>query len=499
MSENHDMSTGRAGDSRVRSLGLALVAGALPALSFPEPSLWWLAWFGLVPAMVHVAAAPTPRAGALRGWFVGAGYLLALTHWLTPNLGPGVVVGPLLLGLFWMPWGALTRRALSGSLDARRLALWMPVVASAWLVTESLRSWDRLGGPWGLLGASQWNGSPLLPLASLGGVWLISFVLVAINLGVARVFRAQGERRPRLVAVLMTLVVVAGALAAGSATGDPVTRGSVTIAGVQPGPDLGAVDRLESGIELTRELEAARPDLVVWGESSVGIGLQPDRSTIDRLAALSLEVEAPLLVNVDARRGEGGIFKSSVFLDEEGERGSYDKMRLVPFGEYIPLRFALGWLGSISEAADEDRRRGEGLELLAADGYSIGPLVCFESAFPDMARNLVERGADLIVVQSATTTFQESWAPEQHASLAAIRAVEVGRSVVHAALSGVSAIYGPSGELLVELPTSERGTYIAEVPLASGSTPYVRLGDWVLVVSWLLFGGAVIARRLQGS
>ena len=483
---------------RARSLGLALLAGALSALSFPEPNLWWLAWIGLVPAMLLVASAPTSHAAALRGWFGGVGYLLAATHWLTPKIGPGIVAGAFLLGLTWMPWGALTHRALRGSLYPRRLALWMPVVASAWLVTESLRSWDRLGGPWGLLGASQWRGSPLLSLASFGGVWLIGSVLVAINLGVARVLRPEGERRARIVTVLATLSVVAGAIAAGTATGDPTTQGSVTIGGVQPGPGLGAVDRFEREIDLTQELANVQLDLVVWGESSVGIGLQPDRSTIDRLAALSSEVGAPLLVNIDARRGEGGIYKSSVLLDAHGARGSYDKMRLVPFGEYIPLRFALEWLESISEAAEEDWRRGEGLELLGANGYSIGPLVCFESAFPDMTRNLAARGADLIVVQSATTTFQESWAPEQHASLAAVRAVEVGRPVVHATLSGVSAIYGPSGRLLVQLPTSKRGIYVAEVPLTSGRTLYVRWGDWVLIVSWLLLGVTTIARRLEG-
>jgi apolipoprotein N-acyltransferase len=482
---------------RLGSLGLAFVCGALPALSFPEPNLWWLAWVGLVPMTLLVGSARTRREGTMLGWFAGAGYLIGVTHWLTPKIGPGIVVSVFLLGLTWIPWSAATYRAFRGPLSLSRLVIWVPVVASAWVVGESLRSWERLGGPWGLLGTSQWRGPPLLALASLGGVWLVTFVLVAINTCVAGALRSGLKVRDGTRAAAAAVVVATAAVGVGMAIAAPESTTSLTIAGVQPGPGLDAGLRFERQIEMTRDLIAARPDLVVWGESSVGIGLRPDLTTIDRLAELSSDVGSPLLVNIDARRGEGGIYKSSVLLDGEEVKGSYDKMRLVPFGEYVPFRFALGWLTSVSEASEEDRERGDDLKLLTPDGYSIGSLVCFESAFPDMARNLTARGADLIVVQSATSTFQDSWAPEQHAALAAVRAVEVGRPVVHATLTGVSAVYGPSGDLLAEAPTSMRGTYVAEVPLTTGRTPYVRWGDWVLVVSWLLLGGAVIAGRLE--
>jgi apolipoprotein N-acyltransferase len=201
---------------------------------------------------------------------------------------------------------------------------------------------------------------------------------------------------------------------------------------------------------------------------------------------------APILINVDARRGERGIYKSSVLVAEDGVAGRYDKMRMVPFGEYIPLRPALGWLSGISDAASEDRRRGNELTTLDAGGLSIGPLVCFESSFPDLTRELARMGADVIVVQSATTTFQDSWAPEQHAALAAFRAVESGRPVVHATLSGVSTAYDADGRRILWVPTGARGTYVASVPLSRSPTPFVRLGDWIawgsaaVLVAWLL-------------
>ena len=148
-----------------------------------------------------------------------------------------------------------------------------------------------------------------------------------------------------------------------------------------------------------------------------------------RLAALSREVGADILVNVDARRSDRpGIYKSSVLVGPDGPTGDrYDKMRLVPFGEYIPARSLLGWATSVGKAAGEDRRQGtEQVVMDVGHGLRVGPMVCFESAFPDMSRHLAEDGAEVLVAQSSTSTFQRSWAPEQHASLAALRAAETG-------------------------------------------------------------------------
>jgi apolipoprotein N-acyltransferase len=114
-------------------------------------------------------------------------------------------------------------------------------------------------------------------------------------------------------------------------------------------------------------------------------------------------------------------------------------------------------------------------------GWSVGPLVCFESAFPDMSRQLTRRGAQLLLAQSATSTFQDSWAPEQHASLAAMRAAENGRPMVHATLTGVSAVYDADGSRIGEpLGTEERVAGVYDITLASGTTPFVRLGDWAV-------------------
>ncbi|MEV0412374.1 apolipoprotein N-acyltransferase [Streptomyces sp. NPDC050448] len=485
----------------------AAAAGALPCLAFPAPALWWFAYVALVPWMLLLRSAPTGRRAALEGWLGGAGFILAVHHWLLPSLHVFLLLVAALLGLLWIPWALLVREFLGGVPEPGRATAALFLVPAGWLLSELARSWQGLGGPWGLLGASQWQVPPALRLASVGGVWLVSLVVVAVNCGLVLLIAVPGARVPA-VAGVTGCAVLTGVVWLWAAR--PEVSGTLRVAVVQPGlvadgPDSAGL-RFAAGERLTRSLAGQPVDLVVWGESSVGADLaaRPDLSR--RLASLSAEVGAPLLVNVDARRPagtaaapvaapapqpEGGIYKSSVLIGPRGPTGDrYDKMRLVPFGEYIPARSLLGWATSVGKAAEEDRQRGRTpvvMGLPGRPGVRLGPLVCFESAFPDMSRRLTRDGAALLVAQSATSSFQHSWAPAQHASLAALRAAEDGRPVVHTTLTGISEVHGPSGERIgPALPTSASAAQVYEVPLARGTTFYVRFGDWPVGVALAL-------------
>ncbi|MCX5197527.1 apolipoprotein N-acyltransferase [Streptomyces sp. NBC_00249] len=461
----------------------AVAAGALPCLAFPAPALWWFAYVALVPWILLLRSAPTGRRAALEGWLGGAGFVVAVHHWLLPSLHVFLLPVAALLGLLWIPWALLVRELLGGVPAAGRACAALVLVPAGWLLSELARSWQGLGGPWGLLGASQWQVPPVLRLASVGGVWLVSLLVVAVNCALVLLVAAPGARVPAVAAL------TGGAVLTGVVwlwLPRPEVTGTLRVAVVQPGPVAEGTDsaerRFDVGERLTRTLVGSRPDLVVWGESSVGADLaaRPDLSR--RLAALAREVGAPLLVNVDARRTDRpGIYKSSVLVGPAGPTGDrYDKMRLVPFGEYVPARAVLGWATSVGRAAGEDRMRGAGPVVMdLPGGVRLGPLVCFESAFPDMSRHLTREGAGLLVAQSATSTFQTSWAPAQHASLAALRAAENGRPVVHATLTGVSVVHGPSGERIgAALATSASTAALYEVPTARGTTLFVRFGNW---------------------
>lgn len=489
----------------------AVTAGALPALAFPEPGLWWLAYGALVPWMLLVRTAPTGRRAALDGWLGGLGFMLAVHHWLMPSLHVFTVLLAGLLGLLWAPWGWLVRRMLGGRPSPRRTAVALAVVPSGWLMIETVRSFEGLGGPWGLLGASQWEVAPALRLASVGGVWLVTLLVVAVNTALAVLLTVSTARTVAVTGLAASAVAVTSAWLW---VPRPEQSGQARVAVVQPGV-FGGPDsverRFDHSEELTRSLAGRDVDLVVWGESSIGHDLTTRPDLAARIAVLSRQVGAEILVNVDASgtdaAGRTGIFKSAVLVGPNGLTGDrYDKMRLVPFGEYVPARSALGWATSVGKAAGEDRRRGTRQVVMVLPGEGrgglrLGPLICFESAFPDMSRRLARDGAQLLVVQSSTSSFQRSWAPEQHASLAALRAAETGRPTVHATLTGMSAVYGPEGERVgTPLGTGSGASAVYELPLADGTTAYVRYGDWPLygalaVLAALCAGGGVRALR----
>lgn len=349
------------------------------------------------------------------------------------------------------------------------------------MLIEVARSWSALGGPWALLGTSQWRTPVQLASAAVGGVWLVSYLVVAANVAVAVVLVAA-RRRVRLVAVGALAVAVGVGPLAFLLLHAPVGSRTVPIAVVQAGVIHGPQQRLAAEITSTEALPNGRFGLVIWGESSVGMDLASNKQVARRLEAASTAVGADLLVNVDAATPSGVISKTSVLLDATGVLASYQKMRLVPFGEYIPMRSVLGWLSSLTPAAAVNRVHGHHLVVMQADGAAFAPLICFESAFPDMSRNAARAGARFLVFQSATTTFQGTWEPDQQASLAAVRAVETGRPAISATLAGTTAAFDAQGRRLLWHPQST-GTSVIPLRLAERATPFDRFGDWVVVAS----------------
>lgn len=465
----------------------SLAAGALPVLAFPALDLEALAWVALVPGLLVMQRAPHAREAAVRGWWFGAGFVLAAMYWLIPTVGPGLLLIAAVFGALQSALGLAVWTLLRPPLTLSRAAAALVVIPSVWVVTEFARSWQALGGPWALLGATQWRHPTVLALASVGGVWLVSAAVVAVNTGVLLVLLADRTAVRATGAGTAVLVLVAGptVFALGSA---PAPARYATVALVQPGVLPDGPTRLDASVAITTALTGRRPDLIVWGESSITTDLARDTPTLTRLRSLATASGSELLVNEDARKGDGHISKDAVLIGPDGILARYAKMRLVPFGEYIPFRPLLGWLTGISKAADENRTPGDTFRLFHATDHTgrplpMGVLICFESAFPDLSRTATLQGAQLIVYQSATSTFQHTWAPDQHASLAALRAAETGRPVVQAALTGVSVAFDPQGRELARYGTGRTGalTVRLALPSTSARTWYDRVGD---VVPW---------------
>jgi apolipoprotein N-acyltransferase len=476
----------------------ALVAGAVPVLAFPAANLEFLAWFGLIPGLALMHAAPTRREAAIRGWWFGVGYLLAAMYWLAPNLGPGLLLVSVVLGALWSAVGIATWSLLRPPVTARRALAALAVVPSCWLLGEWIRSWQGIGGPWAVLGASQWQHPAILALAAIGGIWLVSFALVAANTGllIAIVARSPVIRLAGVVGAL--IAIGAGPIAFALTAPAPVAR-PLTIALVQPGIVTSASTRLARAEALT-DSNAGRADLFVWGESSVGYDLADHQSVLTSIEQTARTGGAEILVNQDAVNAAGAQSKQATLVSSTGIRGRYVKTRLVPFGEYIPFRPVLGWLSKVSRAAAANVVPGTGAHVLRAtlpggQSLTFGPLICFESAFPDMSRVDADHGAQVIIYQTSDSTFQASWAPAQHAALSAVRAAETGRPVVQAALTGDSVAFDARGRLLAWAGTSFRGVVLVHLalPPASARTAYDRLGDYV---PWLAVGIAALAAAI---
>jgi apolipoprotein N-acyltransferase len=515
-----------------------LAGGIAVVLVFPGPSLSYLAWFGLVPAMVLFARAPTTREAVARGWWFGAAYLIAMLYWMAPQIGPGLVLLGAVFGGMWSPFAVATRRLLRPPVSWLSALGALVLAPSCWLIPEWIRSYQGLGGPWALYGASQWQHPAVLALATVGGVWLVSVALVIANVAIMLVI---GAIRPSLLVPKATLspatsaatpapkdagpaksgaqrALLAGAgvvaLIAAAGSGPlafaltppfPAVR-EVTIAMVQPGLVNNPAQRVDASETLTASLSrggslgGVRPDLIVWGESSVAYDLAIDHGLLGRIEALSAQDKAEILVSQDSTIPGGGQEKVAVLVSPAGIQGRYVKTRLVPFGEYIPFRQQLGWLTKISKAASSNMIPGTGAHLLNTTDREgrplpIGVLVCFESAFPDMSRVEADQGAQLIVYQSSTSTFQGTWGPDQHASLAALRAAETGRPVVQAALTGDTVAFDARGRQLAWLDQSGHGvvTVRLALPAATVRTFYDQAGDYVM---WTGVGVSALAALL---
>jgi apolipoprotein N-acyltransferase len=474
----------------------ALVAGALPVLAFPAPNLEFLAWFALVPGLLLMRVSPSAREAGVRGWWFGAGFIFAAHYWLLPNIGPALLLVAIVLGALWIPVAVSTWILLRPPVTAARGLAALVVVPSYWLVIEWIRSWQGFGGPWALLGASQWQHPAVLALAAVGGVWLVSFAIVAANIGIVILLTAGRAPIRTLGAAAAVVVIAAGPAAFALIPPPPHPARFVTLALVQPGIQHNLRIRVNASERLSAGLGRLHPDLVVWGESSIASDLRKDPRLLARLKALSAANGAQILANQDSQTPAGKT-KVAVLVGPRGIMATYTKTRLVPFGEYIPFRQQLGWLTKISKAAPTNMIPGSGakvIQMTARNGQRIpiGVLICFESAFPDMSRVNARRGAQLIVYQTSDSTFQGSWAPAQHASLGALRAAETGRPVVQAALTGVSAAYDAQGRLLASMSTAQRGVLTVRLGLEPGTalTPFDRYGD---VVPWTAIGIALLA------
>ncbi|MGH2699491.1 MAG: apolipoprotein N-acyltransferase [Actinomycetota bacterium] len=463
-----------------RPYAIVALSGAALTVAFPEPGLGPIAWVAIAPLLALAAEGRGGR-GALVAFVFGLAFFGSLLYWISIVGFLGWMVLVLLqaafLGFFGALWAWLSRFGSS----AARIAC----AAAAWVAVEFVRGLVPVGGfSWGQLAQSQTEVPWLLPLAALGGGWLVAGVVVALNAAVAELVSvAAAHRRIALIPALLLMVLLAAPLAmpsnetAGERLRVAIVQGNVPqdFAGTYAEKELTI---LESHRHLTEELNLVEPDLVIWPESSVGLDLtsNPDAAAVVRAAAQA--VDAPMIVGGNIDVGEDRYKVVAFHIDATGEIADvYEKTHLVPFGEYVPARNVFGWIPALEQVPRDAIAADEPVVFDVAGGR-VAPVISFEGDFGSLVRKPVAEGGRLLVVATNTSTWEESWASAQHVAFSQVRAVENGVWVAHAALSGISALVGPNGEVVDSTPLWTATTLVDQVRFATEITLYARYGDW---------------------
>ena len=468
--------------------------------------------------------------GYLTGFLFFAGTLLAiLLLYPYANIYATLLGYLLLVGYTALYFGVFA--ALIHMLPWRAGVLFPIAAACIWTALEWVRSWMLTGFPWGSIGYSQWNNLPGIQIASIFGVHGVSFVIVLFNAGIARVIfnashpvvlrRASFLKLLRMPATIVPLIVTLACFAYGilqlqseeaRVQSADANQNSLNVALV-PGniPQLQKWNRnevpaiLHRYITLTRQASTASPELIVWPETAVREKVVTgDWPTYHgRFRRLLQETGVPFLLGTTHRDASKKLFNSVFLLSSQAEkRGQYDKMHLVPFGEYVPLRrFIPDFFPNF--ILFEPFEPGKKVNLLplsnvkekGTEKIDIGVAICFESVFPDHFRKFVQEGAKVMGILTNDAWFVGTAFPEQHLAMAPFRAVENRIAVFRCANGGISCVVDKFGRSLTPLitPDTTQEVLVTRVPLLTEDrqTLYTRYGDWlpvfctILCVGWL--------------
>ncbi|HED04336.1 MAG TPA: apolipoprotein N-acyltransferase [Candidatus Fraserbacteria bacterium] len=479
---------------------LAGLSGVLGALSMPGPGLGFLSWVALVP-LCFALQGQTPRRGLQLGAVAGACFFAFLLYWLyTLWDWAGLLIIPgylLLVGYLALYWGAF------GSFYAwfnRRLPVWaMVLIAPAlWTLLEFLRALGPFGFTWGQLAQATYRELPLIQAAALGGIWIISFLILLINyllyLGLSR----HRWRYPALALIVLGLVWGWGA----ARLGRPLSQEpALRVALIQPnipqrlrGDRAYLSDFLAQYQKLLARIPVGSTDLVILPESILPTYVLHDRLILGYFERYARERRTALLLGtIDAR--PTGFYNTAALLSSGGTLlGTYDKVQLVPFStEYFPgigLFNRLGFSRWLPIGRLGELKRGAGFRPLEAPWGRLGVDICFESIFPRIGRALVRRGAGLLVTITNDAWFKRSWALPQHLAFGVYRAIETDRYFLQAANTGLSAIVGPRGRIVRRSAVAQAALLRGQVQLRADLTPYVRYGDWFIYLALGLLGVA---------
>lgn len=490
------------------TLGAPALSGLLMAAAFPPLPLGFLAFVSLLPLVVSAEQLPG-RAAFGAGFVQGLVFYGATLFWIAWITPPGMAGAILYLalwrGLFVWLWGFSLRRL-------HRFGVW--ITPFLWVGIEYVSSLGDLGFPWMLLGHSQVDYLPLIQYAEATGVYGVSFWVVLVNLAVLGLVRSA--QRAALVGALGLCFALPLAFGLWR-LGEPVVEGTLPVAIVQQ--NVPPVEKSHWGFDhnfdalkpMTVEAVASGARLVVWSEAALPAYFNSGVHQAYQARVQALVDSLDVFLYMGANRFEPGprdrrYNSSFLFRPGGGLPPHYDKVKVVPFGERAPFPHLLPFLRDFHWSGagfvSGDFEAGVDWTVFETPGGKFSGLICFDSAFPWLARKMVAAGAEFLVVITNDGWFGRTPGPFQHAEMAVFRAVETRRSVVRCANTGVSMFVDAYGRRSQETGIFHEALLKGSIAPRTDVSLYVLLGDVFaqLCLVMALMGLAVAAiRRPEGS
>jgi len=443
--------------------GAVTLSATLLVLSFPDFNLWPLTWCALVPLLIVVAINRGRWRPFFLGWVFGTVFFYGSCYWLTYSMihtggispwiaFPLLLPGAVLLGIF---------PGLFGLFMARSIRKWG---ASALLIAPfgwSALEWLRLevtGQLWNAIGYSQAFHPSMIGSARWGGVYAVGALIVFVNAVIAFVLLRQSIRALILSAGLVILILLFVFASAVSSSLRPKQDIDAVVVAIQPNVPMDLAKSNDDMKLLTKRhfdmTEAAlkqiqsgtEPRLVIWPESPMNFGYGGDEQLRAALSNFAQQHHVSILRNSQEIAPNDGIYNSAVLINEEGKLvAQYDKIRLLPFGEYVPLPAWVPGAGLI-RAIVGDFTAGTNYRLMPVGNLRAGVFICIESAYPSIARRFTNEGADVLINISNDGYLGPTAVMRQHLANAVFRAVENGRPLLSVTNTGITAFITPQGE-----------------------------------------------------
>ena len=500
---------------------LALLSGALLALSFPRFGHPAFAWIALVPLVLALSGwrgrpgrlpGQPPLRAFLLGLASGSVYFAGTLYWTgtvirtfggIPTIA--AIGGVILLALYQGAFPAIGA-LISSRLINRAGVAGIFLVPAAWVATEYFRGVAFGGFPWVPLGDSQVTVLPVAQLASVLGMYGVSLLVAFVNAAIAYAMLTAG--RARMSALAATAVVLIATAAWGSlriADGSLTRMGTAIRVGLIQG-NIAQEDKWKAGearrifttyIAMTHDAVRRGAEFVIWPESSTPFMFEEDPVGQAAIRELARELHVSILFGSDqeVHGATPALYNAAFLIGPDGTTlGVYRKIHLVPWGEFIPLK---RWLYFVSPLVDSftDFSPGTTMVMLPVGSHLVSTAICYEVVYPSLIRQAVQAGSELVTTITNDAWYGNSSAPYQHFQLASMRAIEQGRYMVRAANTGISGIVDPYGRVVQQSAIFEQSALVEQVRFLTIRTAYSKIGDVVAYAAMALIAVALIVVR----